>query len=157
MGQLREPVHAVDKAAHAASDKWQQNKAGIDGQPDERRMPDLSDRFRRLVSILSDACKNTGILHFAQDLISAGDVAGKRERWDQHAKRSQDRKPSRIPSLGTQPEMQADAGVHPKRYHGGKLQIDQPWRDDPLVGENRMIVTYSAEESIGNLCADNVQ
>ena len=34
----------------------------------------------------------------------------------------------RVPSLGAQPEMQADAGVHPQRQHRGELQIDQPRR-----------------------------
>ena len=53
--------------------------------------------------------------------------------------------------------MQTDAGVRPNRQHGGKLQVDQPRRDNPLKGQDRMIRACSAEVSVGNLRADDVQ
>jgi hypothetical protein len=73
----------------------------------------LGDRLRRFVRVFLDGREEAWILRIAQDLVSAGDVTGKRERRNQYAEHPQDRQPGRIPSLGTQPKMKADAGVRP--------------------------------------------
>ena len=157
MGQMRLPADAVDDAAYAARGERQHDKAGIDHQPDQRHAPDLRVRLRRFAGTALDRSERAGCLRFAQYLVPAGNVAGECERRDQDADRPQDGPPNRIPALGAKPKMQADAGVRPQRQHRGNLQVDQPWCDDPMVGENRMIAARGTQEMIGDFCANDVQ
>src|SRR5215469_1247591 len=74
----------------------------------------------------------------AHHLIAATDIAGDGQSRQQQAVNEESRAPARIPRLGAQPVMNADASMDPYRYqrddlHGGEPRAVQPLTDKDII------------------------
>src|SRR6516162_4225138 len=92
----------------------------------------------------------------AHHLIAAADIAGDGQSRQQQAVNEESRAPARIPRLGAQPVMNADASMDTYRYQRDDLHGSEPRPMQPLADENRVVVYRDVERAFGDARSDDM-